>query len=96
MAYAGFKAYDCHFLASCFAEGLCPSNLARIALHPAESLEICQTEIQASLEIFVALGRAKAEDFGVVPDESGAMAWINTGRAEVAFFNTHGVSWETM
>ena len=66
-------AYDCQLLASRFAEGLCPSDLARVAL---------------LLEVLVAFGSTEVEGLAVVANELDAMAWVHSRRAEIALLCT--------
>jgi hypothetical protein len=63
---------DGHFLAGSLAEGLCPLQLARVALH---------------LEVLVALAPTEPENSGIVADKSYAFAWVGGPTAEVAGFD---------
>jgi hypothetical protein len=56
---------DGHFLAVCAAEGFCPGEFARVALH---------------FEVFVAFGFAEAEGFGVVADWECRLAFSSSYR----------------
>ena len=63
-----------YLLAVGFAIGFGPLHLLRIML---------------GLEMFVALGPAKAENFAIIPHENHPMAGVNTARTKVAFLNSH-------
>lgn len=56
---------------------LCPLQFAGLSLH---------------LEILVAFGAAKAEEFGIVADEGDAFGGVDGTRAEVARFDSGSIS----
>jgi hypothetical protein len=91
---------DGHFLAGSLAEGLCPLELARVALHlelfvavlastvlQDTACSIAVLSLDSSTYVLVTLAPTEPENSGIVADKGYALAWVGRPTAEVAGFD---------